>query len=276
MRRGIVMSLSLAMWLAAATAPALARITVDEARSIVEKTFGISLEGVEAQAERGPVAEDQRAVFRVAAADGPVKYTVDLELGSLLSYDRPSPDFQVDDRGQVTTPFAVDRATAREIALAEARRVMGPAFELITEWRESALGGPVAFTLRGGTPAIGDPPHVGLTPRASVVVSLVDGSITRFGQFIPIAADPIPPKIGKDEAVRIAAERLGQPDAKPDKDPTLYQDSYGRGELTWMVRFVTFVEQKEIGPDGKETVNRYPVGHLYTIDALTGEIVKEE
>jgi len=276
MRRGIVRALGLAMWLAAATAPALARITVDDARSIIEEVFGVSLRDVPVQLRRGVLGDEQMATFRVEDPAGWRKYVVDLELAAFARYYSDPPEVEVDADGNPVTPLAIGKAEARGIAMSEAKRLMGAAFDKIPEWRESPLSTVGTFHLVGEAPAVGDPPRDGLTPRGSVTVSLVNGTIVWYGQFIPIAADPIPPKIGKDEAVRIAAERLGQPDAKPDKDPTLYQDSYGRGELTWMVRFVTFVEQKEIGPDGKETVNRYPVGHLYTIDALTGEIVKEE
>jgi len=264
--------------LAAVAGPVCAgwKLSPDDARLAIENTFGVSLKDAAVVLAPGPLGDDQVATFRMEDAAHWRRYTLDLELGGLTRYETDRPEVEVNDQGRVVTPLAIDEGQARELALAEAQRLMGAAFGSVREWRKWDLSNPATFHLVGEAPPVGDPPHHGLTPRAVIAVSLVTGRIVSYGQFIPIAADPIPPKISKDEAVKIGAERLGQPDAKPDHEPTLYQDSYGRGELTWMVRFVTLIEQKEIGPDGKETVNRYPVGHLYTIDALTGEIVKEE
>lgn len=251
--------------------PALAGITTDEARALVAQAMAVPTETVHAVPSEGGLAR-----FDVATPRGPCRCMVDLDLGQFVGYMRPFPDVTYGPDGQLLTPLTISEESAREVALAEARRLLGAAFEAIPEWQTRVTAGGTLVRVSGKALPAGDPPREGLTPYAWADVSLVEGAIVAYLQLVPAKAEPVAPRVTAEEATRTALADWGVPQGKPDpqRGAMLCQDSYGRGELWWWVAVRALVPHAEKGPDGQDHTYYTQEGTVYKIDALSGEVLE--
>ncbi len=247
-----------------------APLTVDEARAVAEREMGVPFAG----AEEVPLAN---GILELRLLDAGLRVQIELAGGYLCGYDRRAPYQEFDEDGNLVTPLAVSAEQAREVGMAELRLRMGEAFARVERWREDASRSGW-FRISGHAPPVGDPPRESLSPRATVLVSRISGEVVSFGQALPVQAEPIAPEFPAEEAIAKALADWGIPEARlatgrlVDGRLGLWQDPYGRGELTWIIPLMAEVITHEEGPDGEDTKRLDIVGRLYKIDALTGDI----
>jgi hypothetical protein len=238
-----------------AVASAAAELRTEEARVLAEAASGVSLVGAKAVPREGTMGRfvefqtsDPRATYRVNLTLG------QLDLWSLDSH--PAPD-------------ALARLTADEAfasARAAARRAMGEAADGLTWAPAVDHGNPLVLDCSAEGKPLGDPPLPGLCARCTAMVSMVDGTVLSYEQYIPDPDSPARVLISEEQA-RAAALAYARDHVSWGAGAVTGQPSVTRAggprRFTWWVPVRPDVPVQKW--DGDE--------RIVEIDAATGEIV---
>lgn len=253
-----------------------ADVTEEQALEAARRAIGSDLELIRTR-ETGKY--DPQYDLCVQSKDARLLVSVDKRTGRLESYARQRPLWPGKQEGK-PPPTVMSPDEAEEVAVAEARRLMGNDYDRLGE-RVRTMDTEYN-TVKVEWPAlrVGDPPRWGVMPGCDVTVSLVDGRIVSFHSFVPECGEPIAPKVSADEALAAARRHLGNEHAKKFGEPWLSQNEHGPGTLDWYVKLSTGCPPGTPvpGPDGRtEIVYTSGAGlHLICVNALTGEIVEDQ
>jgi len=236
--------------------PAAAELSETEAAALVLDKTGVSVEGLEASRTERPDG-DVVLTFRTNPSGGPgSSYYVNATSGTIPGWSAlPQSEH---------SESAPSEESAEAVALATARKVLGPEADSLV-WRVSRRGDAM-LTLDGEAPMAGEPPRRGLGPEVSVTV-LGDGSVLRYGQYVPTDADrvPLPVTVSADRAVEIARAA----DTGPRKDLIYAALEQRRGRVRWTVHLGDANVLLRGADPGSQ---KYP-SVKFTIDAQSGEVI---
>ncbi|MBD3174965.1 MAG: hypothetical protein GF320_07280 [Armatimonadia bacterium] len=250
-------------------------VTESEAHSIAAQAFGIEPEAYECKLSLEDTARPSYTFRRVGTSHGPERITVSAAFPRVSGYSM--------DPAEDPGASPVDAAGAMEIAKQEARRWMTPDEIAGCEWRISEWqSDPETHVVATIQQAVGDPPRYRLRPECDVDVRASDGAVTRVDVYLPLNVEPIPAEVTRGEAIQIAMDACGDPDATVVGEPRIEQtQEWGKApRLLWEVVLAGAARESPqligtmVGDDGEEyqLYNDPPRPYYaYNIDAVSGD-----